>query len=378
MEITAMAGAEVLPVVLDGEDKTAGMWGSFVRNAKGGQNVIEQLKGSLAGLESGNTSALSSLGTAARLLANPYTAAAALILGVGAAGIKTAHDLALVGAAADEIKTKASNVEALGEALKKVGGDTGDAIAGLKNLRSQVDAQARDGGYLNKLFKLNGNSLTDAEGKLRSIDDIFRDLQGYIVGAANGTERLEIATNGYGTQAGPAMAKAALAGAVAFDKIAKADIDPLIRQSQELERTWNSISREGDGWFGKLLKANSEAVGYSGLFWAATVGRSKRAAEGLYLADNSNASRTMDAGAADSFYNAFRDARPATLTPSTTVIDKAAIASAKQTAEVAAQAAAVDLGAGALARMQTQAKLLAVAEEAGIPVTQALRHRISG
>jgi hypothetical protein len=371
-----MAGAEVLPVVLDGEDKTGSMWASFTRNAKGGQSVIEQLKGALAGLETGNTSALSSLGTAARLLANPYAAAAAFVLGVGAAGIKTAHDLSLVGAAADEIKTKASYVEALGDALKKVGGDSSVAIDGLKNLRSQVDTQSRDGGYLNKLFMLNGSSLTDAAGKLKTIEQIYAEIGGFILKAHDGTQRLEIATNAYGSQAAPLMVKAIQAGADSLTKITKADIDPLIRQSQELEKVWISISREGDGWFGKLLKANSEAVSYSALFWASTVGRSKRAAEGLYLADNPNAHRTMDAGAADSFYNAV--GVPSTITPSTTVIDKATVATAKQTAEVRAQAAAVDLGAGSLARLQTQAKLLAVAEESGIPLTQTLRDKIGG
>ncbi len=379
-----MAQAEVLPIVLEGQDNTAQAWASFIRNGKSAQSVVDQLKGAVAGLGSGSVTSLSQLGSAAKLLANPYVAAMTAVLAVGAAGVSTASDLAKVGDAADEIKTKGSNIQALGAALKGVGGDTSDAIAGLKNLRQQIDLQARDGGYLDNLFKLNGSSLLDASsGKLKSIEQIYSEISGFIVRAVNGTERLEIATAAYG-QSGAVMAKAAQAGADAFSRMAKADIDPLVRQSQELERVWNSIIMQGDGWFAKLMRANSDAVGYSMLYWASKLGGSKRAAESLYLADNSNAARTMDASGADAFYNAVRGREGATVTPSnrgdpsgTAAFEKAAVAAAKSTAAINAQRAAVDLGAGALARMETQARLVATAQEAGLPITQQMRDRIA-
>jgi hypothetical protein len=382
MEIATMAGAEVLPIVLEGTDNTGGMWSSFVRNAKGGQGAIDQIKAAMGGLQTGSVSSLGNIGTAARMLANPYVAVTALVLGLGAAGLKSSHDLAVIGDAADEIKTKASGVAALGDQLKKVGGSSDDAIAGLKNLRTQLDLQSRDGGYIDKLFRLNGSSITDAAGKLKSIEQIYSEVAGFITGAANETERLEIATNTYGTQAGPAMAKAVLNGADSLARITKTDLDPLIRQSQELERVWNSITKEGDGWFSALT--NKLAAGTNAwALLAAEMAGSKRATESFYLQDNPNASRTLDARGSADFYNAVRGKAGATVTPrdnkddaTTAALDRASVAVAKHTAEEIAQAQAVDLGAGALAQMTTQAKLMATAVESGITPTAAQRAEI--
>jgi hypothetical protein len=380
-----MAQAEVLPIVLEGQDNTASAWASFIRNGKSAQSVVDQLKNSVTGFATGSGASLAGLTDKVKLLANPYVALGAVVLGVGAVTVLTTMDLAKLGEAAGKIGTDTGNIVGLSEKLKKVGGDTATAIAALENLRTQLDLNSRDGGYLDKLFKINGNSINDASGKIKDIGAIIKTLDGYIVSAANNTERLEIASNSYGQQAAPTMVKQALAGGVAFDKIAKTDLDPLIRQSRELESVWQSITSGGgaDGMWEKFKNRATENLGALAIGAAALAGN-PRAKESLYLINNPDARRTMGQDAADQFYNAIPRASEATKTPSnrpdpagTAAFERATVAVAKHTAEVNANAASVDLGAGAMAKMETEAKLLATATEAGLKPTEEMRDRIA-
>lgn len=377
-----MAQAEVLPIVLEGSDNTRSAWQSFIANAKGGQSAIEKLKEAVSDLSGGSAGGLSQLSGAARMLANPYVAAAATIAAVSAVTIKAVSDLAALGDAADEVGTKSGNVAGLASSLKKVGGEATDAVAALKTLRSQLDTTSRDGGYLENLFKLNGSSINDTAGQLKPLEDIYKQVAGYIQNARNETERLEIATSAFGQQAAPAMVKAILAGATGLEKIAKTDLDPVIKQSQELQRIWTSITgMQGGGLWDYLKNRAAENLGALAIGAAALAGN-KTAQQSLYLMNNPDASRTLSQTDADSFYNAV--GYGATKTPSnrpddkgTAAFERAAVSIRKHTAEVQANAAAVDLGAGAIERMQTEAKLLAVAQEAGVPITDQLRERIA-
>jgi hypothetical protein len=394
MEIATMAGAEVLPIVIEGTDNSGGMWSSVVRNAKGGQTAIEQVKQAMAGLQSGSVSSLSNIGTAARLLANPYVAVTALVLGLGAAGIVAQQELVKVGKAADDIGTKAGNVAGLGDALKKVGGDGDTAITALKNLRSQLDLQSRDGGYLEKLFKLNGSSITDAKGQLKSIEDVYKELTGFILGAKNNTEGLEIASNAFSNEAGPQMKKAIEGGATSFANIARTDLDPLIKQSQEIAKIWSDFAKgNGSGGFPGVwdsMKAGfASADNAVTLFVLDKLGSKQAAAE--RMKSGGGIISTADAADRASVFSVmeqptgpYTGAAKRTVTPSnrpdtgpsTASLDRASVAVAKHTAEEIAQAAAVDLGAGALAQMTTQAKLMATALESGITPTAARRAEI--
>jgi hypothetical protein len=383
-----MAGAEVLPIVLEGSDNTGGMWSSFVRNAKGGQSAIDQLKGGMAGLQSGSVSSLGQIGNAARMLANPYVAVTALVLGLGGASLAASMDMAKVGEAAKDIGTKGSYIVGLGDALKKVGGDGDTAVTALQNLRSQLDLQSRDGGYLEKLFKLNGSSITDAKGQLKSIEDVYKELAGFILNAKNNTEGLEIASNAFSNGAGPQMKKAIDGGVTSLAALGKSDLDPLIKQSQDVAKIWASIDSNADGWWNKLKSGLAQAGNNITLNTARLMG-SKQADEYLQAKNRRlNPDTAYEVTSYSSFqagYKATGDGtgKGETITPrnnkddaTTAALDRASVAVAKHTAEVKAETAAVDLGAGALAQMQTQAKLTATMLESGLAPTQARREEI--
>jgi hypothetical protein len=387
----ATAAPEVLPVVLEGTDNTGSAWASFIRNAKSGQSVVDQLKGAMGGLQSGSVSSLSQIGSSARLLANPYVALATVIAGVGGASIATHLELAKLAKDADDIGTQATKVAGLSDALKKVGGDGDDATTALKNLRAQLDLQSRDGGYLEKLFKLNGSSITDAAGQLRPLDDIYAQLAGYIANAKNNTEGLEISTNAFASAAA-SMKKVIDAGGTSLDKVAKTDLDPLIKRSQEVQKIWDNLWKNdsaAEGWFAKI-KAGFSQIGNNAYIAVAQALGSKEA-DAYAKRENerkSGFSNSPSPSTPDTEYQPLgpytgtKSGKP-TITPSnrpdapgTAALDKASIAVAKHTAEVNAQTQAVDLGSGALAKMETEAKLLATATEAGLTPTQAMRDKI--
>jgi len=383
-----MATAEVLPIVLEGTDKTASAWASFIRNAKGGQSAVDQVKAAMAGFSGGSVSSLSQIGTAARMLANPYVAVTALVVGLGGASLSTARDMAKIGDVGAEVGVRAaSSIVGLGDALVKVGGDAGDAAAGLKNLRSQLDINSRDGGYLENLFKLNKSSITDAAGNIKPLNDIYKQLAGYINNAKNDTEALEIATNAFGAKAAPDMVKAIKGGATSLDAMAKTDLDPIIQQSRQIAKIWEGASG-GDGWLDRAglswdkLKDGFAQAGNNISLAAARI----RGAPGADMLARQINGAGVGTSTPDTEYppiGPYTGTAPRTVTPSnrpdpagTAAFDKASIAIAKHTAETLADTAAVDLGAGALAEMQTEAKLLATAQEAGLPITQKMRDKI--
>lgn len=384
-----MATSEVLPIAITATDGTGSAFSSLKHNVTDADSVLKTLQSSFDKLSSGSIGGLSSLGSAAKMLANPYVALTAVVLGLSTSSILAAQELVKVGAAAQSIGTKGSNIEGLGEELKKVGGDSDVAIAGLKNLRTQLDLNSRDGGYLEKLFKLNGSSITDAAGQLKPINDIYQELAGFIRNAKNETESLEIATNAFGNEAAPAMKKAIDAGVTSLASLGKADLDPLIQQSREVDRIWTNISNTNKGsWWSDLMNGLATGGNNIKLAAAALMGsqeainaRKRLNNPDAYAADN----ETYQPFKADGSTGTYTPPdKKTTVTPSsrpdnsasTGAFDRATVSVAKHTAEVLADTAAVDLGAGALAEMQSEAKLLATAQESGLTVTQKMRDKI--
>lgn len=378
--------AEVLPVVLTGQDSTAAMWSSFRKNAGDTKSAVDLLRKSLEGVGSGNAmGGLSNIGSAARLLANPFVAVTAAVVAAGvAAGVM--HDkLSKIGDAADDIGVSARSIDGLEIALTKAGGSGVTAIQVLQNLQTQINKTGRDGGYLEDLFKLNGNSLTDSAGKTKSVEDAYKAIAGFIQNARNETERLEIATNAYGAEAAPAMVKAIMGGATALDLLAQksdAALDPAIKQAQEMDRLWKEISKSGDG-LGTTIRNYAlpamQALYDKALEWAEIFG-SKTAPESRFLMGNPNAQRTMtNQNEIDRFYNAVGFG--ATKTPSArkdggdsfakNEFDRAINSIGKHIALMEADAAAVGKTAGEHAALRVQAQLLDAAQRAGLEPTAA-------
>lgn len=375
--------AEVLPVVLTGQDSTAAMWSSFRKNATDTKSAVDLLKKSLEGVGGGNAmGGLSNLGSAARLLANPYVAVAAAVVAAGVAAGVTHSKLLTIGDAAEDIGVSARAIDGLDTSLKKAGGSGVSAIQVLKNLQTQLDKTGRDGGYLEDLFKLNGSSLTDSAGKTKSVEDAYKAIAGFVQNARNETERLEIATNAYGAEAAPAMVRAIMGGATALDLLAQksdAALDPAIKQAQEMDRLWKEISKSGDGLGIAIRNAAlpaMQALYDKALEWAAVVFKSEGAAQTRYLLANPDARRTMaNQNEIDRFYNAVGFG--ATKTPnnrkddtaSRNDYDRALNSIGKHISLMEADAAAVGRTAGAHEELRVKAQLTDAALRAGIQIT---------
>lgn len=375
------ANAEVLPIAITAQDNSAAAWQSFKRHATDAKGAVDQLRSAIGGLEQGSASGISGLANLAKYAKNPYVLLALAIAGVGLAGQKAASDLAKIGDAADSVGIKASAIAGLGMELKKVGGGADDAISGLRNLRTQLDLNGRDGGYLEKLFKLNGSSINDAAGRVKSVEQVYGELSRMIQGAANETERLEIATAAFGEEAAPKMVKAILAGNTSLEKLGQANIDPLVQQSRELALIWDSISKSGDGWFAKLKNRLAEGWGAIEIGVAALAG-SQRAQQSLFLMNNPNAQRSLSQNDTDRFYDAVRGRAGTTRTPgngkpddpfASNEFDRAINAVTKHIALMQADADAVGQSAGEHERLRVEAQLLDAAQRKGGEATEAQR-----
>ncbi|MCF2522348.1 hypothetical protein [Bradyrhizobium sp. G127] len=373
--------AQVLPVVLTGQDSTTAAWASFRRNASDTKAAVDLLKKSLEGLGSGNTmGGLSNIGSAARMLANPYVAVAAAVVAAGVAAGVTHDKLSKIGDAADDIGVSARAIDGLDISLKKAGGSGVSAIAVLKTLQTQLDKTGRDGGYLEDLFKLNGNALTNS-GKTKSVEDAYKSIAGFIQNARNETERLEIATNAFGAEAAPAMVKAIMGGATALDLLAQksdAALDPAIKQAQEMDRLWKEIAKSGDGLGVAIRNAALPAMQSlydKALEWAEIFG-SKGASETRFLMGNQNAQRTMtNQNEIDRFYNSVGFG--ATKTPnnrkketeSRNDYDRALNSIGKHISLMEADAAAIGKTAGQHEELRVKAQLTDAALRAGLAIT---------
>lgn len=365
----ATASAEVLPIALTANDNTASAWQSFKRHAIDAKGAIDQLKGAIGGLEQGSAKGVAGLTDLARYAKNPYVAVAVAIAGLGVAGVAASNDLSKLADAADQVGTKGSVIAGLGSELKKVGGSVDDAIAGLKELRKQLDLNQRDGGHLEKLFEANGKSLTDDAGRVKPLEDAFGAIAEMIRQARNETERLEIATNAFGSDAAPKMVKAIMAGVTSLKELGKTELDPMIQASKELERVWDSISKKGGGWLSELKAQFAEGFSWLAIGGAALAGNQK-AQQSLYLLQNPNARRGMSQNEVDEFYNAVRPSS-GTKTPSNRQAtppdeyDRTLNSISKQVAMLEAEAAAVGKTAGEHQKLRIEMLQLEAARRAG-------------
>ena len=373
----ATVSAEVLPIALTANDNTASAWLSFKRHASEAKGAVDQLKAAIGGLEQGSAKGITSLADLARYAKNPYVAVAVAIAGLGVAGIAASNDLQKMAEAADQVGMRGSVIAGLGEELKKVGGTTDDAISGLKELRKQLDLNARDGGYLEKLFGLNDKSLTDAAGRLRPIEGVYSDIAEMIRGARNETERLEIATAAFGSDAAPKMTKAIMAGVTSLKELGKAELDPMIQASKELEKVWDSISKKGSGWFSDLKAQFAEGFSHLTVAGAALAGN-QRARQSLFLLQNPNARREPSQNELDAFYNAVRP-ETGTRTPTNRQkeandeFDRALNSIGKHVAMLEADAAAVGKTAGEHERLRVEMALVDATRRAGREPSEAQR-----
>jgi hypothetical protein len=378
-----MATSEVLPIVVTGNDQTASMWASVKRGAGDTKSAVDQLREGMSSLGEGSAQGLSKVSGVISYLKNPYVALAVAVGAVAVASVDASQKMLKLGSAADDIGVSASAIDGLGRRLKSVGGDTDTAISGLQNLRTQLDLSKRDGGYLEDLFKLNKNSLYDAAGALRPIQDIYRDLTSLIGNAENKTEALEIATKAFGSDAAPILLKAIKDGKAELDAFAQTSLDPLIKQTQQLGKELDAaINRAGqgtDGIWGKIQwRLASMANEAKGLFLSAFGG--KEGAE-AYRSYQTKRDGGYDGSDQQGFmleqYGPDAPTPPKTRTPSNRKpessarndYDRALNSIGKHISLMEADAAAVGATAGQHEKLRVEAQLLDAAQRAGIEIT---------
>ena len=307
-----MATAEIMPLEIRGEDKSAAAWRSLKGNVLEARSAVDSLSQGLRGLQTLSAGSFSTLASSAnmatRALTNPFTAAAAAVIAVGTAAYFADQKLSSLGKTAYEVGEAASTIDGLEKAIKRAGGETENAANALKNMQKEVEKAGRDKGDLHELFKVNDSSLKDSQGNLKSLNEVYRQTAQFIQNAASETDRLDIATRAFGSDAAPAMVKAIMDGADALDRLGGNEgLDPLVAQAREFDRMWKEIggiiNEVGYSIRDKLLPAMEAFYGYARLI-AAALG-SNAAKQSNFLANTPGAQRMWDTGSQreiDQFY----------------------------------------------------------------------------
>lgn len=383
-----MATAEIMPLEIRGEDKSAAAWRSLKGNVLEARSAVDSLSQGLRGLQTLSAGSFSTLASSAnmatRALTNPFTAAAAAVIAVGTAAYFADQKLSSLGKTAYEVGEAASTIDGLEKAIKRTGGETENAASALKNMQKEVEKAGRDKGDLHELFKVNDSSLKDSQGNLKSLNEVYRQTAQFIQNAASETDRLDIATRAFGSDAAPAMVKAIMDGADALDRLGGNEgLDPLVAQAREFDRMWKEIggiiNEVGYSIRDKLLPAMEAFYGYARLI-AAALG-SNAAKQSNFLANTPGAQRMWDTGSQreiDQFYKGVFGDKNRTKVPGDeddekdsfkkNEFDRAVNSITKHIAIMNADAAAVGKTAGEMEKLRTQAQLEDAARQAGIPI----------
>jgi len=96
-------------------------------------------------------------------------------------------------------------IQALRHTLGQAGGDASLADKAFDKFSDSVAEAALGSGYLMKVFNANGVALRNSAGTLRDNNDLLVDFARLVTNAETPQERLKLATDAFGRQAGPKM-----------------------------------------------------------------------------------------------------------------------------------------------------------------------------
>lgn len=380
-----MATAEVLPIEITAEDGTRAAWQTLKRSIQEVQDAMRVLNAGLSGMNSMTTQgigAMTQLGRAVALLRSPYVLLGAAVAAVGYETYRSFQRVAALKTGIDDIGVSVDAITSLEAGFKKVGGNVDVAISALKSLRREMDIAGRgDDNFLDKLFAANGRSLRDASGHLKPLQTIYADVNELIRNAATETDRLDIATRVYGSEAAPTMVKAILDGSDALQKVNadSAVLSAIIDQQKTMDRVWREMTNAPDGLIGKLrngLLPIIEHINSTAIWWAAKFG-SKEAQLTLAMPGSARMWDTTSQRAIDEHYNSIFRRGHATNFPSDksgapnsvdTGFERAMYTVSKHVAVMEADAKAVGLTAGEHEALRVQAQLTEAAIRANIPI----------
>ncbi len=96
-------------------------------------------------------------------------------------------------------------IQALRFTLGQAGGDASLADRAFDKFSDTIAEAALGSGYLAKVFKENGIALRDSSGNLRDNQVLLVEFARLVTNAGSAQEKLKLATDGFGRQAGPKM-----------------------------------------------------------------------------------------------------------------------------------------------------------------------------
>lgn len=381
-----MTAAKVFPIEITAEDSTHAAWQTLKRSIQETQDALRVLNIGLSGMNNMTAQGIGSIAQLSRavaLLRSPYVLLGVAVAGVGYETYRAYQRTMVLKGGVDEIGASIGAITALETAFGKVGGKLDDALSALKSLRREIDLAARgDDNFLDKLFAANNRSLRDAGGHMKPLQTIYGELNELIRNAATETDRLDMATRVYGSEAAPAMVKAILAGSDALQKMNadSAVLSAIIEQERTMDRVWREMTNAPDGLIGKLksgLLPLLQHINETAIWWAAKFG-SKEAQLSLSMPGSSRMWDTSQQRAIDEHYNAIfgrgratnfpRDNKNSATGNSDGGFERALYTVSKHVAILEADAKAVGKTAGEHEALRVEAQLTEAAMRANIPI----------
>lgn len=162
--------------------------------------------------------------------------------------LHTIQNVGKIGDLADRVGVTAEQLQELQFALRQSGGEADAAGPALERFSVAVSKAASGGGPLAAFLRDNNVALLDQNGKLRSNAELLSEVANLIKNAATPQERLNIATQFFGRQAGPAMVTALTNGSAGLVKLANDARDAgavlrneMVKEAQELNDKWDKL-----------------------------------------------------------------------------------------------------------------------------------------
>lgn len=158
------------------------------------------------------------------------------------------RDLAKIKDVATAAGATVEQVQVLRYALQQSGGDANAADAAFQKFTSSIGEASTANGFLYKLLRLNGVALRDSSGQLRSTGDLFSEVANLIANTASPQERLNLASQVFGSSAGPALVRALSGGADGLNRFGQearqAGVilqESTIDKAAEVDQAWSTL-----------------------------------------------------------------------------------------------------------------------------------------
>lgn len=222
-----MARREDYDIVLRATDQTAAAFASAKRGVESLNGAVGVIRGGLAGL-----------------------AAAFVGQEIVSFAREAVSSLGDIGSAAKRVGVTTDALQTLRFEVEQGGGHIQDADAALQKFADTASKAGTGSNYLTKVFTANGVALKDASGHLKSADDLLGSYAKLVANAASPQDKLRLAVEAFGKQAGPQMvevlekiAKEGLPAIIAATKAAGVVIDTaLIDKADEIDKKWKALS----------------------------------------------------------------------------------------------------------------------------------------